>query len=124
MTKWTGKLAALALTLALWASPLMACVLPGSVFTAQGWECCRKMAMQCGQKETPSSHSCCKPAVHQTNSYVTKPRFTSAHPKRVAAMLRAGGNILPPASDTHAGSLTQAHGPPFLSAVTISILRI
>ena len=124
MVKWTGKLAIVALTLSLWSSPLVACVLPNSVLTVEEQECCKQMADQCGQMQMPSSQSCCTRTVRQIDPYVINQRFKSGHSQPVATMLRAATDPATSASVSHMGTPTQTHSPPILHADSISILRI
>ena len=124
MVKSIGKLAILALTLPLWASPLAACVLPDSVLTVEEQECCREMADQCGQMEMPSSHSCCTLTARQIDPYLINQRFKSGHSQPVATALIAGRDTLTPAGVSQTGLRTVTHSPPVLHAETISILRI
>src|SRR5713226_7935297 len=77
-----GKLAALLLTLSIFASPLMACLLPDTAMTDEERECCRQMAGNC--EEMPSSHSCCQPTVRDTDPYLSISRLPIAAPYQAA----------------------------------------
>src|SRR5215831_15557272 len=66
MVKWTGKLVILVLALSLWASPLVACMLPDAMLSAEERECCLTMANDCGDMEMPASHACCTVTVKET----------------------------------------------------------
>jgi len=57
------------------ASPVLACMLPGAMLTAQESACCRKMASQCGQGKMSSSHSCCKTTPAADRDAVAKASF-------------------------------------------------
>lgn len=70
--KLVGKFAVLVLALSLFASPLMACLLPDSTLTDEERECCRHMAGDCG--EMPSSHSCCQTIVKDSDPYLSTMR--------------------------------------------------
>jgi hypothetical protein len=70
--KGTGKLALLLLAMTLFASPLMACLQPENTLTPEERECCRQMAGQCDQM--PTSHSCCKPIVRESDPYIGNSR--------------------------------------------------
>lgn len=124
MLKWTSKLAIVALTLSLWSSPLVACLLPDSTLTVEEQECCKQMADQCGQMQMPSSHSCCTRTVRQIDPFLINARFTSGHSQPLATSLITGTDILVPASIGQAGPRTEVHSPPILRVETISILRI
>ena len=58
--KAVAKIGILTLVIVLGGAPLMACMLPWNVMTAQEKACCRRMAHRCGDHTMPSSHSCCK----------------------------------------------------------------
>src|SRR5438309_8362503 len=58
--KAVAKLAIFALAIVVGGAPLMACMLPSNIMTAQEKDCCRRMAHRCGDHSMPSSHSCCK----------------------------------------------------------------
>lgn len=124
MVKWTGKLAVLSLVMSLWASPVMACMLPDSALTSEERECCRDMANDCGQMDMPSSHSCCKITVHDIDSYLINARFTADHSQPAVALLLNGNDIPLPAVLSQAKFLAQGHSPPTSPPETISILRI
>jgi hypothetical protein len=121
MMKQISKIAIVALALSLGTWPLTACMLLGSAITAQERECCMKMADPCGgPMAMPLSHSCCKLTVHQSDSYLINPRFTSNHPYSLATLLVGGG-----VSAVTVRSVAGAHSPPISPpATTISVLRI
>ena len=58
--KHIAKIGILSLAMVMGGAPLMACMLPSYVMTAQEKACCRRMAHRCGDHTMPSSHSCCK----------------------------------------------------------------
>jgi hypothetical protein len=124
MMKWTGKLVVLALTLSLWAMPLMACMLPDAPLTAAERECCKDMAGQCVQMKMPSSHSCCQATVLQSDPYVISPRFKQAHVQIFAAPLVSCQDLFVTAAASRFESSAQTHSPPVSPPQTVSILRI
>ena len=124
MVKWTGKLVVLSLAVSLWAAPLMACMLPDALLTAEERECCKDMGDQCGQMEMPSSHSCCKPTVREGDSYIISSRFTASHPQLLAVPQIACADILLPTNLSRSNSLVQVGSPPVSPPETISILRV
>jgi hypothetical protein len=123
MLKWTGKLAVLSLVISLWASPVMACMLPDIALTVEERECCKDMANECGQMDMPSSHSCCKLTVRDIDSYLINARFTPDHSQPAVAPL-LGNDIPLPAILIQTDSQAQGHSPPTSPPETISILRI
>ena len=123
MVKWTGKLAVVALTLSLCASPLIACMLPGAVLTLEERECCIAMAFDCGDMDMPASHSCCTTTVQDTGPYLVKACFAGDH-SLPAAVLELPQKTTPAASLTLVTTGTLAHSPPLSPLRTISVLRI
>jgi len=117
------KLAALVLVLSVFASPLMACLLPDATLTAEERECCRKMAGECGKM--PSSHSCCKTTVRDADPYLSNSRL------QISAPAQATVAVLPLDQITGLPDLisqfvisSDAHAPPESPPVKTSILRI
>jgi hypothetical protein len=124
MVKWTGKLVVLALTLLLWAMPLMACMLPDASLTVAERECCKDMAGQCDQMHMPTSHSCCQLTVRQSDPYVFCSRFTQEHVQTFAASLVSCRDLFLAAAASRIDSSAQTHSPPVSPPETVSILRI
>jgi len=124
MVKWTSKLAVLAMAVSLWASPLMACMLPDADLTVEERECCKNMADDCGQMAMPASHSCCKIVTRQADSYVVNSRFPVVH-----SVSSVTGFVVPvqapgPADLLHPNAVFEGHSPPTSPPTTISILRL
>lgn len=124
MVKWTSKLAVLAMALSVWASPLMACMLPDADLTVEERECCKNMADDCSQMTMPASHSCCKAVTRQTDSYLINPRFPAAHSISSITAFAVAIECPVPASPLHANTIFEGHSPPTSPPETISILRI
>ena len=118
--KWTSKLAALVLALSVWASPVMACMISGTLTEAER-ECCEQMADNCGSSTMPDSHSCCNTTVQQFDPYLANSRFdfSYSHPAVVQVL----------ETDFHAPAVlteeqsSQAHSPPASPPGTISVLK-
>jgi hypothetical protein len=121
MVKWICKLAALALALSVWASPVMACMISATLTEAER-ECCEQMAGNCGSSAMPDSHSCCNTTVQQLDPYLANSRFdfSYSHPAVIQVL---GTDFHAPAAMAEAQS-SQAHSPPVSPPETISILRI
>jgi len=124
MVKWTGKLVILVLALSLWASPLVACMLPDAMLSAEERECCLTMANDCGDMEMPASHACCTVTVKETGPYLVKARFAIAHSQPTPASLDAPENIPLPKNLSLVKTSVQAHSPPVSPPPGISVLRI
>lgn len=124
MLKWTSKLAVLGLAISVWASPLMACMLPGGYLTVEERACCKHMADNCGQMTMPASHSCCKVVVRQADSYLLNSRFSAVHSITTVTLFGAAIDDLQPASRLQAHVTLVGHSPPTSPPETISILRI
>jgi hypothetical protein len=121
MLKWTGKLAALTLTLCVWGTPLMACLVSDTLTEAER-ECCLQMADKCGSTMMPDSHSCCNTTVQQLDPYLANSRFDSgsSHPAMIQVV---GIDFSAPVTLAPAES-AQAHSPPVSPPEAVSILRI
>jgi len=118
-----GKLAALLLTLSIFASPLMACLLPDTAMTDEERECCRQMAGNC--EEMPSSHSCCQPKVRDTDPYLSASRLRISAPSQAAlAVLPVSKVIGWPDLISQFVTSSDAHTSPESPPVKTSILRI
>ena len=124
MVRSTGKLAVLALVMSLWASPLMACMLPDALLTVEERECCKQMADDCGQMDMPSSHSCCKVVVRQADSYLVNSRFPTVHSVVGLTLFVTTTENSLPLSPEQANTGFVGHSPPVSPPETISILRI
>lgn len=117
------KLAALLLALSVFASPLMACLQPDATLTTEERECCRKMAGECGKM--PSSHSCCKTTVRDTDPYLSNSRVQISAPAQATLAILPVNEIigLPDLASQFVIS-SDAHAPPESPPVKTSILRI
>ena len=124
MVKWTGKLAVLVLVLSVWASPLVACMLPDADLTAEERECCRSMADDCGDMAMPASHSCCKVVVRPADSYVINSRFPTVHSASNVTLFVSTVKDRLPAIPLHVNTMFAGHSPPTSPLETISVLRI
>jgi hypothetical protein len=101
----------------------MACLLPDSALTAEERECCRQMAGECG--EMPSSHSCCKTTVRDSDPYLSNSRIAiSAHPDATLAIMPISKVIALPDNIAQFAASSDAHAPPVSPPAKISILRI
>src|SRR5215472_7806216 len=124
MMKWTGKLVVLLMAMSLWASPLMACMMPEALLTVEERECCKSMAGECGQMEMPASHSCCKVVVRQIDSYLINSKFPTIHSvTMVSPPIAAKDNFLT-ARLTRTAFPLHGDSPPVSPPITTSILRI
>lgn len=124
MVKWTGKLAVVALVVSLWASPLMACMLPDALLTVEERECCKSMANDCGQMDMPTSHSCCKVVVRQADSCVVNSRFPTVQSLVDVTLPVTTTKSALPLSPPQANTAFAGHSPPVSPPETASILRI
>ncbi len=121
--KSIGKLAVLLLTLSIFALPLMACLQPDATLTPEERECCRKMAGEC--EEMPSSHSCCKTTVRETDPYLSSSRLSMSAPAHATvALLSVSEMIGLPDRISPFVTSSDAHAPPESPPVETSILRI
>ena len=117
------KLAALLLTLSVFAPPLMACLQPDAALTTEERECCRKMAGDCGKM--PNSHSCCKTTAPDRDPYVRNSRLQiSVLAQATLAVLPVSETIGLPDLASQFVTSSDAHAPPESPPGKTSILRI
>lgn len=117
----------LSLVLSLLTAPIMACLWPGASLTAEEQQCCREMAEHCGRMDMdmPSSHSCCRPVVRDTDPYLAtfRPSVSGVH-HEMPAVLPIQGQPLQVLMIADPRVLSSTHAPPESPPQTISILRI
>lgn len=121
--KLVGKFVVLLMALSVFASPLMACLLPDSTLTDEERECCRQMAGDCG--DMPASHSCCKTVVKDSDPYLSTARTLISAPTHVTVAvlpIAVAVNIRRPISLL--APCLHGHAPPESPPSTTSILRI
>jgi hypothetical protein len=118
--KFTAMVALLAFVVA----PMLSCFVPQHVLNAEESECCRQMGDQCGSKNMPSSHSCCKSSDHDSQPYVKSVENSGpASPIGVTAILPV--IAIPTRSVLNAASATEEfHSPPVSPPAGITVLRI
>jgi hypothetical protein len=119
------KLAASILLAWLSVVPAMACLAPNSQLTDAEKACCRKMANNCGDMGTDSSHSCCKPKAQSgAHPYVITAAKVSQH-SIVDVVLRIGSQPSKLAGlqqFSNAATIPGDHSPP--TSISTTILRI
>jgi hypothetical protein len=71
LLKIIAKLASAFLLVWLFASPLMACVLPLAQLSPEEKACCREMGGMCDEMAKNTSHSCCTKVQTHSPSFVT-----------------------------------------------------
>jgi hypothetical protein len=101
----------------------MACLQPDATLTTEERECCRRMAGECGKM--PSSHSCCKTTVRETDPYLSNSRLPIDAPAQTKlAILPVSEIIGLPGLVSQFVTSSDAHAPPASPPVETSILRI
>jgi hypothetical protein len=124
--KWTSKLVVFLVALSVWASPLMACMLPDATLTQEERECCRQMAGDCGEMnmDMPASHSCCKVTMRDLDPYLINSRACGVqfHPTVILPHQTAGISL--PQTFSQAEFAMAVHSPPVSPPEDSSILRI
>jgi len=124
MVKWTGKLVILVLAASLWATPLVACMLPDALLTEAERDCCSTMADQCGGTAMSESHSCCKMTVREIDPYLANSRFVPAHVQPAATLFDTADSVPSPETFTSMTLWAHTHSPPISPPATVAILRI
>jgi len=114
------------LAMLLGALPVMACTVPGATMTAAERDCCKRMAERCGHSGMAKSHGCCQPQASPSRFEVLKSCSFQLNVSLVdfhiqPAMFRATGES-PLLCFTKIASAP--HGPPGLSSVATTVLRI
>lgn len=121
--KWTGKFVVLLMALSVFASPLMACMLPDTALTQEERECCQDMDGRCGQMDMPASHSCCKLTVRDFDPYLVNSRVSMVH-QPVLILPHSSNHVFLPQDLSRPEFLLSDHSPPLFLPDTSSILRI
>jgi hypothetical protein len=124
MVKWISKLAVAVLVVSVWASPVMACMLPEADLTGEELECCKSMADDCGRMAMPASHSCCKSVVRQADAYLINSRFPTVHSVNSVTLFVSTREHSLPATPLQANIMFAGHSPPTPPPEAIAILRI
>ena len=123
MVKWTGKFVVLLMALSVFASPLMACMLPDTALTQEERECCQDMDGSCGQMDMPASHSCCKLTVRGFDPYLVNSRVSMVH-QPVLILPHTSNHISFAQNFSQTEFSVSDHSPPLFLPDTSSILRI
>jgi hypothetical protein len=122
--KSVAKIGVLALIVMVGGAPLMACMLPSNVMTAQEKACCRRMAHRCGDHTMPSSHSCCNTGGSPEQVAVARSSFSQTPQLDFVYLMPPTvvfGEMLRPAV---ARSSVPGHSPPESPPSSSNILRI
>ena len=114
------------LAMLLGALPVMACTVPGVTMTAAERDCCKRMAERCGHSGMAKSHGCCQPQASPSKFEVLKSSSFQLNGSLVdfhiqPATFQAAGDS-PLLCITKIASAP--HGPPGLSSVATTVLRI
>lgn len=102
------------------AAPLVACIVPDRVMTAQERECCKHMADMCGSAEMPQSHTCCKIEVRSEISVVVKVDPQSPPNQHVLTLVP---HVTPPQRNQTL-ALEKQHRPPGEFLLGTIVLRV
>jgi hypothetical protein len=121
--KHLAKVGVFLLAFLIGGTPLMACMLPSFAFTEQEQACCRRMAHQCGDREMPSSHSCCK-TVGPDRTAVAKSSFKLAYQAQLLYVAQAISQLAEPPQQALATFAVLGHSPPETPPSYPDILRI
>ena len=122
--RFRGKLAVLLLALSLFASPVVACMVPDALLTEAERDCCSTMADQCGGTAMAESHSCCKMTVREIDPYLTNSRFAPDQVQPAAAVFDAADSVPSPETFSSMTLWAHTHSPPISPPESITVLRI
>jgi len=117
-------LAVLLLALSLFASPVVACMVPDALLTEAERDCCSTMADQCGGTAMSESHSCCKMTVREIDPYLTNSRFAPDQVQPAAAVFDAADSVPSPETFSSMTLWAHTHSPPISPPESITVLRI
>jgi hypothetical protein len=104
-------------------TPLMACMLPNGVMTAEEKACCREMADQCSQNQMPSSHSCCKSVSPPKQLAVAQSTLHFTHHLALVCILPSMARLASLPQGIASVSVAFGHSPPEAPS-SANILRI
>ena len=127
---WSGqmkniaKIGILILVVVMGGAPLMACMLPSSMMTAQEKACCRRMAHRCGDHTMPSSHSCCKTVSSPERVAVTRSSFDQVPQVHFAYQVQPTVALSDMTHGAFIRSSASGHSPPESPPSSSDILRI
>jgi hypothetical protein len=121
-----AKVVVAVLIMLLAALPVMACARPGNTMTAAERDCCKRMAERCGHSGMAKSHGCCQAQASPGNFEVLK--SSSLQLTCSFAELHMAPTTFQATGDSPlrliARIASEPHGPPGLSSVATTVLRI
>jgi hypothetical protein len=118
------KFGALALLLASYLAPAMACMVPDAQMSAEERACCRTMSNQCGQMEMSAAHGCCQKTPPSVRDNALDTKAESFHSVVVPVIWLAAFEFVDPAPAVAGWVARPDYSPPKSPPSTISILRI
>lgn len=105
-------------------APVVACMLPGAVTTAEEAACCREMAPDCGQADMPSSHSCCKTLSAPEQASLAKGTFELFQQLSLLYIVQPSFDSIQAAQQVLHPRVDLGHSPPEAPPSSSAILRI
>jgi hypothetical protein len=121
------KLGVSLLSLALLATPTMACLLPAASITPAEQECCKRMVGECGKAGMPQSHPCCQTTTVPDQFAAIKSSVDVNSLHVMLGVTHTLGDVLIIPSLQALGSgpwAADIHSPPISPPASISVLRI
>jgi hypothetical protein len=118
------KFGVLALLLATYLVPAMACMVPDAQMSAEERACCRTMGDQCGQMEMSAAQGCCQKTPPSVRDNALDTRAEALHSVVAPVIWLAAPELVNPASATTSWVERPDYSPPKSPPSTISILRI
>ncbi|HJT70600.1 MAG TPA: hypothetical protein VJ731_10395 [Terriglobales bacterium] len=119
-----AKIAIFALVVLMGGAPLMACMLPSNMMTAQEKACCRRMAHRCGDHTMPSSHSCCKTVGAPERVAVATSSFSQVPQVQFVYLVQPSVTLADMTHGAVFNSSAPGHSPPESPPSSPDILRI
>jgi hypothetical protein len=118
------KFGVLALLLASYLAPAMACMVPDAQMSTEERACCRTMSNQCGQMEMSAAHGCCQKTPPSVRDNALDTKAEAFHSVVSPVIWLAAPVLVNPASATTGWVARPNYSPPKSPPSTISILRI
>ena len=118
------KFGVLALLLATYLAPAMACMVPDARMSAEERACCRTMSNECGQMEMSATHACCQKTPPSARDNALDTKAEAFHSVVAPVIWLAAFEFVDPTPAVSGWVARPDYSPPKSPPSTISILRI
>jgi len=118
------KFGVLALLLATYLAPAMACMVPDAQMSTEERACCRTMSNRCGQMEMSAMYGCCQKTPPSVRDNALDTKAESFHSVVVPVTRLAAFELVDPTPAITGWVERPDYSPPKSPPSTISVLRI